>query len=220
MTVDYYLAPSLGVLRAEINTRWPNRDHTSDGWIGDSAHQATRSDHNPNERGSVDAIDVDKDGIDPYAVIAVFERHPSAHYWIYQRQIADRDDGWRRRPYTGVNPHDKHVHFSIRQSQTAEQDRRPWGLLEDDMLTKADIDAIALRVWTWDLKNGDGVDEAYKVLNRAAAAAVVAAGKDPVDEAAVAAELLKVLTPQAIAAAVPPELAAQVADELARRMVS
>lgn len=131
--MGYYLAPSLEVLRAEINTRWPRRDRASDGWIGDPAHQASRSDHNPNSRGSVNALDIDEDGIDVGEVIAAIERHPSTHYWIYERQIADRDDGFRRRPYSGVNPHTKHLHVSIRQGREAEQDRRPWGLLEDDV---------------------------------------------------------------------------------------
>lgn len=151
IVADWYLAPSLKVLRSEINARWPNRDRTSDGSIGDTAHQATYSDHNPNERGSVDAIDVDDDGIDPYVVIAAFERHPSAHYWIYQRQIADKDDGWRRRPYDGPSPHTEHVHFSIRQTRTAEQDTRPWGLLEDDMPT---ADEVANAVWAKQMKDG------------------------------------------------------------------
>ncbi|MEU5939416.1 hypothetical protein ABZ807_09515 [Micromonospora sp. NPDC047548] len=147
----YYLAPALDVLRAEIDTRWPGRDRTSDGWIGDAAHQASRSDHNPNSRGSVDAIDVDKDGVDVAAIIAAFERHPSAHYWIFNRQIADADDGWRRRPYIGPNPHDKHLHGSIRQTRTAEQDRRPWGLLEDDMLPedRAKLDELHETVTRW-----------------------------------------------------------------------
>lgn len=91
------------------------------------------------------------------------------------------------------------------------------GLLEDDMPTAAEI---ARAVWNWDLHNGDGTDPAYRVLNRAAAAAVAAAGADPVDEQAVAVELLKVLTPQAIAQALPDDVARDVADELARRMVS
>lgn len=227
----YYLAPSLVVLRAEIDTRWPRRDHTSDGWIGDAAHQAqgSKSDHNPNERGSVDAIDVDKDGIDPYAVIAAFERHPSAHYWIYQRQIADRDDGWRRRPYTGTNPHDKHAHFSIRQSRTAEQDRRPWGLLEDDM--------SAADVWGTTWPGTDGKDytasswvrmgniyaarawqEAQAARAELAAlrtvvqtlADAVKAGGGSVDTAAVLAGVDERLT----------ALREQVADELAGRLAS
>jgi hypothetical protein len=51
----WYLAPALTVGRAEVNRRWPKRDLTSDGTVGDEAHQATRSDHNPNARESVNA---------------------------------------------------------------------------------------------------------------------------------------------------------------------
>jgi hypothetical protein len=131
--VAWYLAPSLSVLRSEVDTRWPRRDKTSDGTIGDTAHQERSSDHNPNSRESVDAWDMDKDGVDVNAVIGVFQRHPSAHYWIWNRQIADKDNGWRRQAYDGESPHTAHVHFSIRQTAAAEQDRRSWGLLEDDM---------------------------------------------------------------------------------------
>jgi hypothetical protein len=127
---NWYLAPSLSVLRSEVNTRWPGRDHTSDGTIGDDNHQASHSDHNPNIRDSVDAWDMDRDGVDVAAVIAAFQRHPSANYWIFNREIADVDDGWRRRAYTGPNAHTLHVHFSIKQTSAAEQDRRSWGLLE------------------------------------------------------------------------------------------
>ena len=138
-----YLAPSLAVLRAEINARWPRRDHTSDGWIGDQRHQATTSDHNPNARGSVDALDVDEDGIDFAVVFAAIRLHPSARYVIYERRLYHRLRGWRSEPYYGVNPHDHHFHLSIDQTVRAEQDRRPWGLLEDDM----DPQEIAAAVW-------------------------------------------------------------------------
>ncbi|GAA4682638.1 hypothetical protein [Phytohabitans rumicis] len=129
----WYLAPSLAVLRSEVNTRWPQRDKTSDGTIGDPAHQQRPSDHNPNARESVDAWDMDKDGVDVDEVIRAFERHPSANYWIWNRQIADKDTGWRPEPYNGDNAHTLHVHFSIRQNAAAEQDQRAWGLLEDTM---------------------------------------------------------------------------------------
>ena len=45
-------------LRDQIDRRWPKRDKRSDGWIGDSAHAARKSDHNPNKAGIVHAIDI------------------------------------------------------------------------------------------------------------------------------------------------------------------
>lgn len=130
----HYLAPSLARLRAEINTRWPDRDKASDGWIGDTAHQATRSDHNPNERDSVNAIDVDKDGVDVAEIIDAFQAHPAAHYWIYNREICDADTGWQRSAYAGPNPHTAHLHLSIRQTATAEQNTEHWGVDMSDVV--------------------------------------------------------------------------------------
>lgn len=47
-------------LRDQINKKFPSRDKRSDGWIGDMAHQARKSDHNPDVNGVVFAIDVDE----------------------------------------------------------------------------------------------------------------------------------------------------------------
>jgi hypothetical protein len=126
--MSWYLAPSLTVLRAEINARWPNRDRASDGTIGDAAHQASTSDHNPNSRGSVNAIDIDEDGVDFGVIFAAIKSHPSARYVIYERRLYHRLRGWRAEPYSGSNPHDHHFHLSIDQTRTAEQDTRSWGL--------------------------------------------------------------------------------------------
>ena len=48
-------------LRGQVNNRWPNRDKRSDGTKGDSAHAARVSDHNPDSKGVVHALDIDED---------------------------------------------------------------------------------------------------------------------------------------------------------------
>lgn len=121
------LAKTQQKLRDEyLNVKWPNRDRRSDGWIGDGAHAETGpperggSDHNPNRRGVVDAIDIDKDGIHVPTVIASMIQHPSTRYIIFNRKIMSSRDGYRPRAYTGSNPHDKHLHRSIHQTVTSE----------------------------------------------------------------------------------------------------
>jgi hypothetical protein len=128
---DYYLAPSLVALRNEINKRWPNRDKASDGWIGDASHQARKSDHNPDYSagGVVRAIDVDKDGIDVQQLLDATVRDHRVAYVIWNRRIASAtDDGapWDWEPYDGTNPHDKHIHISIRHTRAAETDTSTW----------------------------------------------------------------------------------------------
>jgi len=54
-------------LRAQVNKRWESRDKASDGWIGDRAHAArgSKSDHNPDVKGWVHALDIDADLLGP-----------------------------------------------------------------------------------------------------------------------------------------------------------
>src|SRR5512145_2802484 len=99
----WYLAPSLDNLRDEINARWPNRKTDSDGTIGDEDHQSTDSDHNPNSRGSVNAMDIDKDGVDVNVLMEQYKLHPSTHYYIWNRKIYDRENGFNPVNYTGSN---------------------------------------------------------------------------------------------------------------------
>lgn len=111
---DSKLANVLIRARAGVNLRYPNRDRTSDGWIGDAAHQARTSDHNPDSRGIVHAIDVDKDGIHVPTVIASLLLHASTNYLIHNRRILDRDmRDFYPAKYTGINPHTGHIHGSI-----------------------------------------------------------------------------------------------------------
>ena len=60
MSPTWRLARSLETLRSQIDEAWPERSIASDGSIGDTSHQASKSDHNP-VNGIVHAIDVTND---------------------------------------------------------------------------------------------------------------------------------------------------------------
>mgnify|MGYP006273150455 CR=1 FL=1 len=122
----WHLAPSLVNFRDEVNRRWPNRPKRSDGTIGNASHAARKSDHNPNERGSVNAIDITYPGVDARQIIDAVKRHPAAAYVIFNRKIYSRTHGWVAQPYSGVSPHTDHLHISIQQTVAAEQSVAPW----------------------------------------------------------------------------------------------
>ena len=127
--MSWHLAPALDQLRAEVNALWPNRSKASDGTIGDAAHSARTSDHNPNARRSVNAIDITASGIDTGKLINAAKAHPSVRYIIHRGRIMNRDIGnFQSRHYSGSNPHNTHVHISIYQSATAERRTQSWGL--------------------------------------------------------------------------------------------
>lgn len=149
--VDWFLNPALTRFRNEVNARYPKRDKASDGTIGDAAHQASTSDHNPDVDGSVDAWDMDNnltpnktesDRIIYSVLIPAFQKHEASQYWIYQGKIASRSDGWKVRPYNGSNRHDKHVHWNTRTA--FEKSKKPWLPKEENVaITEADVAAIA-----------------------------------------------------------------------------
>jgi hypothetical protein len=141
--VSWYLAPSLVRLRNEVNARWPDRDTASDGAIGDAAHAARPSEHNPDDKGCVHAIDIDTDGVDPALILARCIAHPAAWYVIWNRHIYRRKTAFKAEAYTGADPHTGHLHISITLSAAAENSTAPWGIKEDDMpLTDDDLDKI------------------------------------------------------------------------------
>lgn len=121
-----YEAPVLARLKQSLNTRWPGRDHTSDGWIGDIYHQARMSDHNADDNGVVHARDIDKDGVHSPTVLASLLVHPATRYVIFKRKIYHADNAFKPMKYTGDNPHDGHFHESIHHSNAARNSREPW----------------------------------------------------------------------------------------------
>jgi hypothetical protein len=142
------LVPCLVRLRTDFDWLFPGRDRASDGWIGDPAHQARDSDHNPDGRGLVHAIDVDND-LSAMADMQAFVDHLVARcqtgaenrltYIIYRRRIWSASWNWRARRYGGSNPHDKHAHFSASDTPSRERSTASWRLEEVPVaLTDAD----------------------------------------------------------------------------------
>ena len=127
------LAHALAQLRTQVNQAFPGRGKASDGWIGDEAHAASNSEHNPNRAGVVRALDITHDpanGVDGALLaadaIAEMDRRGAAGYVIHAGRIRSTilmRGVWRK--YSGSNPHNSHVHISY---ITNYDDRRAWDL--------------------------------------------------------------------------------------------
>ncbi len=123
------LAPALIALEAEADRLAPERRRTSDGSIGDAAHAARKSNHNP-DGGYVDALDISHDpenGMDIHAHVRAWvarldprleEVISNGRIWTYER----RAEGWR--PYKGQNMHTLHAHITVKNSHRF--DESPW----------------------------------------------------------------------------------------------
>ena len=169
------VARSLDTLLAELNERGPNRSKASDGSIGDAAHASRSSDHNPWRQvagvGVVGARDftddppsLDCDWLAEHleAMLRAGE-HPalrSGAYVIWDRRIISRDrvaEGWR--PYSGSNPHTKHLHLSVTTDPGGFDSTAPWLTEEEDMTPEAMdklADLVAEKVWAKRLDGADG----------------------------------------------------------------
>jgi hypothetical protein len=129
-----FLSKAAETLRSQINAAFPDRDKRSDGWIGDSRHAATKSDHNPAApSGVVRAIDVDADlgGAANNAhylanqLRLLGKTDKRLAYVIFNKKIASPILFWRWRPYRGYS-HTSHIHISF--TALGDQDKRKFQL--------------------------------------------------------------------------------------------
>ena len=112
----------------QVNALYPNRNKASDGWIGDAAHAERVSDHNPLPNGVVTAQDFTHDpntlNCQWLADTLVQSGDPRIKYIIWNRRIWAGN--WQ--VYTGSNPHDKHLHLSVKPPQSVYDNPTKWNL--------------------------------------------------------------------------------------------
>lgn len=129
------LARSLATLDREVHSRWP--DAPRSGTIGDAAHAARPSDHNPGGPGDVvTALDVM--GLPQAKAVwdhIVATRPARVEYAIHDGRKTGSDLGWAVVRYTGSNPHATHCHVSVGRGSDGNptrpdlyDDPSPWGI--------------------------------------------------------------------------------------------
>lgn len=139
-SAQWRVAKSLLKLREQVNARFPDRKKDSDGTIGNPAHCPGSSDHcaniNDSGVGVVTAMDITHDPGHGCNSETLAEAIRTSHdvrvkYIISNRKIANfaaiggaAAFAWR--PYSGANPHDKHVHISVRPQNSAYDSTDDW----------------------------------------------------------------------------------------------
>ena len=123
-------------LRNQIDTWYPDRRTTSDGWIGDARHSASKSDHNPDwsAEGIVRAIDIDS-RLDSSEQLSIYladqiricaKTDKRLSYVIHNGFIASKIFSFKWRRYRGINPHKKHIHISF--TKLGDKDSKPFDI--------------------------------------------------------------------------------------------
>ena len=115
-------APSAIAVLRQATALWPKRAKASDGLLPSKAHihQNPNSDHN-----SGFAVDLTHDpekGVYCQIIYTELQKDPRVKYLIFKGKIWSKEKG--ERTYTGSNPHNKHLHISIK--ETCGYDTSPW----------------------------------------------------------------------------------------------
>ena len=140
---NWRVAKGLLALRDQVNAKFPGRSKASDGTIGDEhhcGHSGASSDHCPHVSdggvGVVTAMDITHDpahGLNSEALAEAIRqsRDPRVKYIISNRKIAnfqalDGKPPFAWRDYNGANPHNKHVHISMRGEKSHYDNTTSW----------------------------------------------------------------------------------------------
>ena len=115
---------AIAVLR-QATALFPKRKKLSDGLLPSVAHQkqSPNSDHNTGL--AVDLTHDPENGVDCAQIFEKLKEDKRVSYLIFNKKIWSRQYAKRgNRPYSGSNPHTKHLHISIDPDMA--NDTSPW----------------------------------------------------------------------------------------------
>ena len=104
--------PAAIAMLRQATAFWPKRDKKSDGLLPSAAHlkQNSNSDHNTGL--AVDLTHDPANGVDCKEIYTKLQDDRRVKYLIFKGRIWNQADG--ERAYSGSNPHNKHLHISIK----------------------------------------------------------------------------------------------------------
>jgi len=125
MDVNMSATPAAIALLRQATALQPKRKKASDGLLPSAAHMkaSPTSDHNTGY--AVDLTHDPKNNIDCADIFEKLKEDKRVKYLIFNKKIWSKDKArLGNRPYTGNNPHIKHLHISINDAMG--EDTSPW----------------------------------------------------------------------------------------------
>lgn len=171
----WFVPASLKALKIEVDYRWPERDRSLDGTIGDAAHQQSKSEHNPvgspngpvnGTPGAVHAMDLTVEGADAQAILDALIGDHRVWYVIHAGSIWSKNHGpWDKRPYEG-DPHARHIHVSLAADDQVsavrnELDASSWfetTAPPPDLVTRAELEELQQEFDAWRQAVADAIN--------------------------------------------------------------
>lgn len=121
-TIAKVASPAAVAVLRQATALWPKRNRASDGLLPSKAHinQNPNSDHNTGL--AVDLTHDPKAGVDCADIFEQLKGDSRVLYLIFNHRIWVDKKGEKK--YSGVNPHEKHLHISIKREKA--NDTSPW----------------------------------------------------------------------------------------------
>lgn len=115
---------AIAVLR-QATALFPKRKKLSDGLLPSLAHQKASPNSDHNTGLAVDLTHDPDKGVDCVVIFEKLKEDERVSYLIFNKKIWSRDRAKSgNRPYSGSNPHTKHLHISINPDKS--NDTSPW----------------------------------------------------------------------------------------------